>query len=155
MRQSVGTPMTDKDERKEVAELLAAIKTAMPRLQVLAAECRSHWGPEDLIYRFYHQSFKVYGIQDLTLRILADLRALAPANQLNLAFLAIVDEGTGHHFASEHNRIWDIMTRPMLEAFFHARYFLDMVIKYGAMIQDPPRTLPSGWAAVLYLYGLR
>jgi hypothetical protein len=43
----------------------------------------------------------------------------------------------------------------MLEAFFHAHYFLDMILKYGRVLASPPRVLPSGWAAVLTLYGLR
>jgi len=42
----------------------------------------------------------------------------------------------------------------LLEAFFHARYFLEMAIRY-ADLSDPPRPLPSGYAALLYLYGLR
>ncbi len=32
---------------------------------------------------------------------------------------------------------------------------LEMVVKYGQTLEAPPETLPSGWAAVLYLYGLR
>ena len=47
------------------------------------------------------------------------------------------------------------VTRPILEAFFHARYFLEMVCKYGRKLKAPPQVLPSGWAAVLYLYQLR
>jgi hypothetical protein len=46
-------------------------------------------------------------------------------------------------------------TRPIVEAFFHARYFLEMVCGYGRQLTEPPSPLPSGWAAVLYLYGLR
>jgi hypothetical protein len=43
----------------------------------------------------------------------------------------------------------------MLEAFFHARYFLEMAVKYGRELELPPTLLPSGWAALLYLYNLR
>jgi len=50
---------------------------------------------------------------------------------------------------------WDASTRPLLEAFFHARYFLEMAVKYGAELDEPPTTLPSGWAGLLYLYNLR
>jgi hypothetical protein len=42
----------------------------------------------------------------------------------------------------------------MIEAFFHALYFLEMMVKYGRILASPPRVLPSGWAAVLTLYGL-
>jgi len=42
-----------------------------------------------------------------------------------------------------------------LEAFFHAKYFLEMACKYGRELAEPPETLPSGWAALLCLYGMR
>lgn len=50
---------------------------------------------------------------------------------------------------------WLEVTRPMLEAYFHARFFLEMVIQYGEELDQAPAILPSGWAAVLYLYDLR
>jgi hypothetical protein len=43
----------------------------------------------------------------------------------------------------------------MLEAFWHARFFVEMAVKYGRELEEPPSTLPSGWAALLYLYDLR
>jgi hypothetical protein len=46
------------------------------------------------------------------------------------------------------------VTRPILEAFFHARFFLEMAVRY-AHIEAPPQLLPSGYAALLYLFGLR
>ena len=74
---------------------------------------------------------------------------------LNTWFVAIVDEGTGREFALEHNRDWLRNTRPIVEAFLHAKYFLEMVVQYGRELEEPPALLPSGWASVLYLYGLR
>jgi hypothetical protein len=55
----------------------------------------------------------------------------------------------------EVNQRWTEATRPILEAFFHARYFLEMVCKYGKELEEPAESLPSGWAAVFELYGLR
>ena len=52
------------------------------------------------------------------------------------------------------NTIWNHHTRPILEAFFHARFFLEMAVRY-ADLPVPPNPLPSGWAALLYLYELR
>lgn len=52
-------------------------------------------------------------------------------------------------------RTWVVSTRPLVEAFFHARFMLEMVVQYGRTLDAPPQMLPSGWAAVLYLYGLR
>ena len=46
------------------------------------------------------------------------------------------------------------MTRPIVEAFFHARYFVEMAVRY-ARLDEPPSLLPSGYAALLCLYGLR
>ena len=51
------------DDRPEIQVLLANLKAALPELEKLLDECSDHWGYEDPIYRFYHQSFKVYGIQ--------------------------------------------------------------------------------------------
>jgi hypothetical protein len=41
------------------------------------------------------------------------------------------------------------------EPFFHARYMLEMAVGYGKDLERPPAVLPSGWAALLYLFNLR
>jgi hypothetical protein len=79
---------------------------------------------------------------------------LLPNRPLNEWFLEIVSQGTGKIFTPEANADWCRTTRPMLEAFFHARFFLEMAIRYSDLA-EPPRPLPSGYAALLYLYGLR
>ena len=140
---------------KGVAEatLLANLKTRLPHIRDLLRECEDHWGYEDPIYRFYHQSFKVYYLQEQTERIVALLRELLPDSELNAWFLEIVSQGTGKTFSPEHNRDWPLHTRAILEAFFHARFFLEMAIRY-AELPAPPNPLPSGWAALLCLYRL-
>jgi hypothetical protein len=45
-------------------------------------------------------------------------------------------------------------TRPILEAFTHAKSMIEMAVRY-ADLPAPPAPLPSGWAALLYLYDLR
>ncbi|HUE86639.1 MAG TPA: hypothetical protein VMO26_11250 [Vicinamibacterales bacterium] len=65
---------------------------------------------------------------------------------LNAQFMAIVADGTGKTFTLEDNARWPEATRPILEAFFHVRY---------AHLDAPPRPLPSGYAALLYLFDLR
>jgi hypothetical protein len=82
------------------------------------------------------------------------LRSLVPDRELNAQFVAIVRRGTGRRFEIEHNERWDEVTRPILEAFFHARFFLEMAVRY-AELDAPPSPLPSGYAALLYLYDLR
>lgn len=143
------------DDRKEAHDLLAAIKASMPRLQELLAESSSHWGYEDPVYRFYHHSWKVFYLQSTTEKIVDALAALAPTRELNERFRAIVADGTGKEFAREDNQRWSEVTRPIVEAFFHARYFLEMAVKYGTELDNPPSLLPSGWASVLYLFNLR
>ena len=43
----------------------------------------------------------------------------------------------------------------IVEAFLHARYFLEMAVRYGQELKHPPALLPSGWAALLCLFELR
>ena len=69
--------------------------------------------------------------------------------------MELVRRGTGKEFTVDMNDRWTEETRPIVEAFFHARYFLEMVCRYGGELKEPPQMMPSGWAAVLYLYNLR
>jgi len=134
--------------------LLLALRRDRPELEKLLRECGDHWGYEDPVYRFYHQSFKVYGLQQRCQAIVDRLQALAPDRPLHPWFVEIVRAGTGKAFEMEDNERWTEVTRPILEAFFHARFFLEMAVRY-ADLDAPPRSLPSGYAALLYLFGLR
>ena len=143
------------DDREPVKSLLRNIRRARPKLRALLDSCSDHWGYEDGVYRFYHGSLKVYGrLQPKTEAIVAALQALLPGVALNEWFMQIVREGTGKAFKDEHNKDWLKHARPIVEAFFHARYFLEMVVRYAGM-RHPPTSLPSGWASVLYLFNLR
>jgi hypothetical protein len=110
---------------------------------------------EDGVYRFYHQSFKVYYLQAFTEAICKTLTALLPDRPMNSWFLEIVKQGTGHTFDLSHNRDWTRHTRPIVEAVFHAHYFLKMACKYGKELETPPDAMRSGWASMLYLFNLR
>jgi len=148
---------TESWERREeeTGKLLAAAKGTLPELKALLSSVSDHWHYEDPIYRFYHQSFKVYRLQTTTLKIVSELQALAPHLKLNSHFSEIVAEGTGKNFDTSHNANWLKHTRPIVEAFFHARHMLVMVCKYAEELPEPPQILPSGWATVLYLYDVR
>lgn len=152
-------PIHGRDSREEIekleAVLLKQLKERLPELEALLEESGSHWHGEDGFYRFYHQSLKVYNLQADTQAIVAALGALMPERKLNETFLQIVGEGTGKIFQMEHNERWLEETRPILEAFFHARMMLQLAVKYGRKLDSPPLALPGGWAAVLYLYRLR
>ena len=145
----------DIDNRPEVQSLFENLQAQLPELETLLAQCSNHWGYEDPIYRYYHHSFKVYSLQEETLRIVKALQALAPQIHLNKQFTQVIEAGTGKVFKNSDNRRWDSVTRPIVEAFFHARFFLEMAVRYGHELHAPPNTLPSGWAAFLYLYDLR
>jgi hypothetical protein len=145
--------MPSVDERPEVKALLRNLKAALPKLRALLEDVDG--SAEDCVYRFYHQSLKVYWLQGETKRIVRALQRLAPERTLNEWFTQIVKAGTDREFAMDDNKRWLEVTRPMIEAFAHARYFLAMAVKYGSDLDAPPTLLPSGWAAILYLYDLR
>jgi hypothetical protein len=81
---------------KKNQELLAAIQSRLPELEKLLGDSEGHWVGEDLIYRMYHQSFKVYWLQDKTTEIVDVLRSLMPDMELNRYFTEIYESGTGH-----------------------------------------------------------
>ncbi len=138
-----------------VQVLFANLKAALPELEKLLARCSGEWGYDDPLYRLYHQSYKVYWLQDATREIVAALQALAPDRELDEWFTQIVRDGTGRTFQLGDNQRWLACTRPIVEAFFHARYFLEMAVRQGQQLDAPPLVLPSGWAALLCLYELR
>jgi hypothetical protein len=110
----------------------------------------------DGIYRLYHQSFKVYGLREFTLEFEAAILKLRPDDRLPLnAYLAEIlkDSKEIGEWKPEHNNDWLSHTRPIVEAFLHAKYLLEMLIKYANIEQT--NILPSGWAAVLYMFYLR
>ena len=121
----------------------------------MLAETEDHWGIEDGVYRFYHGPFKVYGVQGYTEAICEALQGLLPDRPFNKWFSKIVAEGTGLDFQTSDEQNWFRETRSIVEAFFHAHYFLKMACKYGRELEAPPNEMPSGWAAVLYLFNLR
>jgi len=61
------------------------------------------------------------------------LRELSPEGRsLYKEFEEIIKQGaSGKEFEHEHNEKWTHHTRPFVEAFFHAKFFLEMIVKYG------------------------
>jgi len=136
------------------AALLANVHAQHEALKALLDASSDHWGFEDPVYRFYHQSFKVFWLQKQTDTIVRRLSSLLPGRPLHPWFLQIVRQGTGKEFTTADNNRWTFVTRPIVEAFFHARFFLEVAVRH-ATLAVPPRPLPSGYAALLYLYQLR
>ena len=144
---------SSKDQRPEVVDLFEKLKLSADSLERLLRRCDVECA--DGIYRFYHQSFKVFTLQKLTVEVVAALHSLRPIRPLNKWFRQIVAEGTGKKFSVSHNARWLKTTRPIVEAFFHSSYFLEMAVSSARELTEPPNLLPSNWAAVLYLYDLR
>ncbi len=143
------------------ARLLRNIKQSLHEFKKLQEDINSHWGCEDGIYRLYHQSYKVYGLQSYTERVVKLLDQVDPkqkqagVHDYHRTFQEIIKEGTGHAFAHDHNSEWTKRARPIAEAFLHCKYLVDMIVKYGEELKDAPNMLPSGWAAVLSVFRIR
>lgn len=147
---------TEAVPRASEIELLSNMKAALPALLELQRKVNDEWVTEDLLYRFWYQSFKVYYLQEYTVTIWSALNAITPQGCcLSEWFEQIVREGTGQKFEQSANDDWLKSTRCIPEAFFHAKHMLEMIIRYATELQSPPSMLPSGWAAVLCLYNLR
>jgi len=143
---------------KKHEKLLSNIKKKNDILEKLLEETNDHWSYEDSVYRYYHGSYKVYYLQELTIKIVETLKLLSPhknKEDINKDFIEILNEGTGKIWQHSHNSNWGKNCRPILEAFFHAKYFLEMAVRYGKELEEAPTILPSGWASVLYLYNIR
>jgi hypothetical protein len=138
--------------------LLANIKQNLPELEKLLEEVSGHWAYEDKVYRFYSQSDRTFRIQKMTQQIYSSLEDISPLESKeipNELFNNIMKLGvTGEEFTLEHNEKWEQTCRPFLEAFFHAKYFLEMAVKYGKKYEKPPKRAHSGWAALLSFYNI-
>ena len=121
------------DSLQKDNELLANIQARWSVLAELLQEINSHWVYEDLVYRFYHQSSKVYWLQYQTKRIVEALQSVAPSGTTRSPMFEETYQAgaNGKQFEMEHNQNWTEHTRVFLEAFFHAKFFLEMAVKYG------------------------
>ncbi len=145
---------TEKSIEKDQA-LLVAIKHHLPKLDELKEALHREY--ENGIYRFYHQSLKVYQLQYSTLEALALIQQIATDtdNELNSEFMLILMQGTGIEFDIAHNQAWSSHTRTIVEAFLHAHYFINMLTNFGHQLDIAPQWLPNGWAAILELFNQR
>ena len=141
--------------QNQTEKLLNQIKANLSEIESL---CRVFGScEEDYVYRFYHQSFKVFGAIEEIKKAKDLFENIAPDGiTLNEWYSQIADEAISKSFDWEKtNPKWLDETRPILEAFWHSKYFLQQMLHFGAELQESPQLLPSGWAAILYLYNLR
>ncbi|MBW5448628.1 hypothetical protein GE107_21510 [Cohnella sp. CFH 77786] len=141
-------------ERDELEEqLIKNINTNSLKIEEMYEKVSGHWVYEDLIYRFYHHSFKAFRSQEYTEEMVSLFSSLLNV-ELNERFMRIVRQGTGKVFDNKVNDYWSEETRPIVDAFLHAKYFLDMLYRYREK-EVRSSSLPSGWASILYLYNIR
>jgi hypothetical protein len=97
----------------------------------------------------------VFGLQGMTKAMADALAAIAPEGRpFCELFSQILQQGTGREFSLEDNQHWAERTAPIVQTFFHAKYFVEMAVKYAAELEEPPQPMPYGWAALLCLYGI-
>jgi hypothetical protein len=140
------------EKRKSEENLKININNNKEKLTQLLNKVNDHWGYEDGIYRFYHQSFKVYKLQKYTIEMVSLFKELADQEELDPLFLQIIEEGTGKEFTHAVNNNWLNETRYIVEAFLHSKYFLENIIQYGIDNPQEKQMVKSGWASILTLF---
>ena len=144
---------------KKQNDLLRNIKVNLHTMEKLLDKISGEWEYEDMIYRYYHHSFKVYRLQAVTTEIVDELRKISPHSgewMFHRYFVDILKKGCiDREWTQSDNRKWQETTCPFVEAFLHAKFFLEMAIKYGKKYDKAPVLLDSGWAALLHLYRIR
>jgi hypothetical protein len=83
------------------------------------------------------------------------LLVLAPDRQLDEEYRQIISDGYGQDVDGAAQRALAPRNSPDPGGLFHARYMPEMAVACGMELERPPAVLPSGWAALLYLFGLR
>ena len=159
-------PEPENDRDRQIRTLAENVKANLPKLKKLAKQCKATWGGEDHFYRFYHHSFKVYYANLLTKEIVEALRSCAPPAEdyvspggvvsqrcvMNKMFMEIVEDAINRKFTYAVNNNWLGETRQVIEAFLHAKFFLELVIKFSDMLLEGRRGGEPGYVAVLNLY---
>jgi hypothetical protein len=104
-----------------------------------------------------HGSYKVFYLQDAVKEAFALIEEIGgESDPPHFEYTRIVEAGTAHNFQGERtNTNWDAETKPILEAFWHNKYFINMMVKYATELETVEMPLDYGMAAVLYLYELR
>ena len=112
---------------------------------------------EDAVYRFFHQSFKVFHVQK-TLKAAHQLITEIGGNvdRPFAYFQDTIKAGTEGKFDGERtNAHWKAATERILKALWLTKYFLTQMVRHARTLESAVQFMPPGWAAVLYLYNLR
>ena len=140
--------------------LLANIKKNRKKIKFLLKVVNDREGEyEGKVYRFYHYSFKVYHLHMIIKPIIEVLRACdpKPVKQFCVFFQTILNDAEMvGAWKEEHNKEWLKYTRPIVEAFLHAKYMLEMADLCDKLYRRAPRGfIDQKWGSLLELYEIR
>jgi hypothetical protein len=143
-----------KTHHERINALFHRIKARLPELEDIAATLGEV--EEDGVYRLYHGSYKVFDLQDPVEAAFKLTKEIGgETDPPNFEFSRIVEAGTKHRFSVTTNENWEAETKPILEAFWHTKYFINMMVKYAKDFEKVEMPMQPGMAAVLYLFELR
>ena len=140
--------------------LLTNIKKNRKRIKFLLKVVNSREGAyEGEIYRFYHYSFKVYRLHGTIKSMVEVLQACDPKPEKKFCvfFETILNDAEAvGAWKEEHNKEWLKYTRPIVEAFLHAKYMLEMAYLCDKLYRRAPKGfIDQKWGSLLELYGIR
>jgi hypothetical protein len=143
-----------KTHHERINTLFHRIKARLPELEDIAATLEE--AEEDGVYRLYHGSYKVFDLQDPVEEAFKLIKEIGgEPDPPNFEFARIVEAGTKVQFSATTNENWEAETKPILEAFWHTKYFIKMMVKYTKDFEKVEMPMQPGMAAVLYLFELR
>jgi hypothetical protein len=137
---------------RKIHTLLVTLKDKEPMLDTLSIELNK--AVSEAVYRYYHGSFKLYGVQSNTQEAYKFILSLSPDGNINKSLKDTVEKGTSITFDLEHNKAWEVHTHPILFAAFQVQQALAS-LKALSTCSYPPTFLSAEWGTALYLYNLR
>jgi hypothetical protein len=140
--------------QERINALFLRIKARLPELVEIAATLEE--AEEDGVYRLYHGSYKFFYLQDpvkVAFEVIKEIGG--ESDPPHFEYARIVAAGTTHQMSAPTNQNWEAETKPILEAFWHTKYFINMMVKYAKELETVEMPMQPGMAAVLYLFELR
>ena len=121
--------------RERINALFFRIKARLPELEEVAGTLEE--AEEDGVYRFYHGSNKVFFLQDPVKAAFTLIKEIGSEDDPpHFEYARIVEAGTAHDFQGDRtNANWEAETKPILEAFWHTKYFINMMVKYAKELE--------------------
>jgi hypothetical protein len=143
-----------KTHHERINTLFLRIKARLQELEDVAATLEE--AEEDGVYRLYHGSYKVFNLQDPVETAFELIKEIGgESDPPYFEYVQIVEAGTTNKFSATTNENWEAETKPILEAFWHTKYFINMMVKYAEDFEKVEMPTRPGMAEVLYLFELR